>query len=140
MDYRLLPQVDGLEILADITAAWALICGELASSESGYNLDVERLVVGEASAGIYSKQMPKTSLSLLVPIQLADTRAGGYLAYHSGAHFQPRPTAVVSLYRVSTFSHFFTPQERSSLGPPLLSKSYVLYNCSWIRMRVLARH
>jgi acetyl esterase/lipase len=61
MDYRLLPQVDGLEILADITAAWALICGELASSESGYNLDVERLVVGEASAGIYSKQMPKKS-------------------------------------------------------------------------------
>jgi acetyl esterase/lipase len=53
VDYRLLPQVDGLEILADVIAAWKFIFDSLASGHPEFILDKEKVIVAGQSAGTF---------------------------------------------------------------------------------------
>jgi acetyl esterase/lipase len=51
VDYRLLPQVNGLDILEDVTAAWKFIFEDLASDHPEFVLDKAKVVVAGQSAG-----------------------------------------------------------------------------------------
>jgi acetyl esterase/lipase len=52
VDYRLLPQADGLDILADVTSAWKFIFEDLASGHPEFALDKEKVIVAGQSAGM----------------------------------------------------------------------------------------
>ena len=51
VDYRLLPQVNGLDILEDVTAAWKFIFEDLASDHPEFVLDKTKVIVAGQSAG-----------------------------------------------------------------------------------------
>jgi acetyl esterase/lipase len=52
VDYRLLPQVDGLDILEDVTAAWKFIFEGLTSDHPEFVLDKTKAIVAGQSAGM----------------------------------------------------------------------------------------
>ncbi|KAK7424336.1 hypothetical protein QQX98_000604 [Neonectria punicea] len=88
VDYRLLPQVNGLDILDDIQAAWKWIHNELPAAIPSLRIDADRILVAGQSAG-------------------------GYLAYLLAAREQisetgsPPPRALLVLYGIHSFSHPF---------------------------------
>jgi acetyl esterase/lipase len=51
VDYRLLPQVNGIDILADVKAAWRFIFEDLSASHPEFSLEKEKVIVGGQSAG-----------------------------------------------------------------------------------------
>jgi acetyl esterase/lipase len=51
VDYRLLPQVNGLDILEDVTAAWKFIFKDLSSDHPELVLDKTKVIVAGQSAG-----------------------------------------------------------------------------------------
>jgi len=53
VDYRLLPQVNGLDILEDVTAAWKFIFEDLASDHPEFVLDKTKVIVAGQSAGMF---------------------------------------------------------------------------------------
>lgn len=110
VDYRLLPQVDGFGILEDITTAWDFVFKELAKK---YSVDLKSITVAGQSAGIVIFYT-ETSTHVFV---------GGYLAYLGGAHFRPRPVAILSVYGPSTFHHEFVHDGGALLGAPSISNS-----------------
>jgi acetyl esterase/lipase len=52
VDYRLLPQVDGLDILEDVTTAWKFIFEDLTSDHPEFVLDKTKAIVAGQSAGM----------------------------------------------------------------------------------------
>lgn len=51
VDYRLLPQVNGLDILEDVTAAWKFIFEDLISDHPEFILDKTKVIAAGQSAG-----------------------------------------------------------------------------------------
>ncbi|KAK0732307.1 hypothetical protein B0H67DRAFT_640598 [Lasiosphaeris hirsuta] len=119
--YRLLPAVNGRDLLNDATAAY-----EFARTRVGGSHIPRRVIVGGASAGpsfvfcLASSPFPYRNPSANLP----SISSGFFLATLIAYHLEPKPLALLSITGIPTFHHpFFNSYKliyHSSLDPPEL--------------------